>query len=88
MPESLTVEGIYAQIRAEFDGRITPESRLILKYDADSLVLFDADDEDLSSHSHIVITVHPNASRCAVVTSSRCRLRTILFCQNSSFVFG
>ena len=32
MPELLTVESIYAQIRAEFDGRITPESRLIVKY--------------------------------------------------------
>ena len=46
MPESLTVEDIYAQIRAEFDGRFTPDSRLILKYDANSLVLFDADDFD------------------------------------------
>lgn len=44
MPESLTVETIYAQIRAEFDGRITPESRLIVKYNGDVLVIYDAKD--------------------------------------------
>ena len=44
MPESLTVESIYAQIRAEFDGRITPESRLIVKYNGDVLVIYDAKD--------------------------------------------
>ena len=44
LPESLTVESIYAQIRAEFDGRITPESRLIIKYNGDVLVIYDAKD--------------------------------------------
>jgi hypothetical protein len=44
LPESLTVESIYAQIRAEFDGRITPESRLIIKYNGDVLAIYDAKD--------------------------------------------
>ena len=44
MPEPLNVESIYAQIRAEFDGRITPESRLIVKYNGDVLVIYDAKD--------------------------------------------
>ena len=44
LPESLTVESIYAQIRAEFDGRITPESSLIIKYNGDVLVIYDAKD--------------------------------------------
>ena len=42
MPESLSVENIYAQIRAEFEGRVTPESRLIVKYNGDVLVIYDA----------------------------------------------
>ena len=44
MPESLSVESIYEQIRAEFDGRVTPESRLIVKYNGDVLVIYDAKD--------------------------------------------
>ena len=44
VPESLSVESIYAQIRAEFDGRVTPESRLIVKYNGDVLVIYDAKD--------------------------------------------
>lgn len=44
LPESLSVESIYAQIRAEFDGRVTPESRLIVKYNGDVLVIYDAKD--------------------------------------------
>ena len=42
MPESLSVESIYAQIRAEFEGRVTPESRIIVKYNGDVLVIYDA----------------------------------------------
>ena len=44
LPESLSVESIYAQIRAEFEGRVTPESRLIVKYNGDVLVIYDAKD--------------------------------------------
>lgn len=44
MPEALSVESIYAQIRAEFEGRITPESRIIVKYNGDVLVIYDAKD--------------------------------------------
>ena len=44
MPESLSVESIYEQIRAEFGGRVTPESRLIVKYNGDVLVIYDAKD--------------------------------------------
>ena len=44
LPESLSVENIYAQIRAEFEGRVTPESRLIVKYNRDVLVIYDAKD--------------------------------------------
>jgi hypothetical protein len=45
IPESLTVENIYAQIRKEFEGRITPESRLIVRYSGDVLMMYDAKDE-------------------------------------------
>ena len=41
-----------------------------------------------NSHSHTVITVHPRASRCAVVTSSQCRFLAIFSSQNSTFDFG
>lgn len=44
MPESLSVESIYEQIRAEFGGRVTPESRLIVKYNGDILLIYDAKD--------------------------------------------
>ena len=50
MPEDLSAESIYAQIMAEFEGRITPESRLIIKYDRDALVIYDAKD----SFSHVI----------------------------------
>ena len=36
-----------------------------------------------NSHSHTVITVHPSASRCAVVTSSLCLFLAIFASQNS-----
>lgn len=44
LPEGLSAESIYAQIRAEFGGRVTLESRLIVKYDGDVLVIYDAKD--------------------------------------------
>jgi hypothetical protein len=44
MPEALSVESIYSQIRAEFEGRVTPESRIIVKYNGDVLVIYDAKD--------------------------------------------
>lgn len=42
VPESLSVDGIYAQIRAEFRDEITSENRLIIRYVNDALVIFDA----------------------------------------------
>ena len=45
IPESLTVENIYAQIRKEFEGRITAQSRLIVRYSGDVLMMYDAKDE-------------------------------------------
>jgi hypothetical protein len=42
IPETLTVESIYAQIRKEFKGRITPESMLVVKYTGDVLMMYDA----------------------------------------------
>lgn len=41
-PWNLTAEVIYAQIRSELGDKVTPESRLILKYEDDILVVFDA----------------------------------------------
>ena len=54
VPESLTVESIYAQIRAEFDGRITPESRLIVRYVGDVLVIYDAKDSLTLAISYLI----------------------------------
>ena len=45
MPDGLSAENIYAQIRTEFEGRVTPESRLIVKYDDDVLIIYDAKDD-------------------------------------------
>lgn len=42
MPENFNAETIYEQIRAEFEGRLTPESRLIVKYNGDVLIIYDA----------------------------------------------
>ena len=42
IPETLTVENIYTQIRKEFGGRITAQSRLIVKYNYGALMMFDA----------------------------------------------
>ena len=62
MPESLTVETIYAQIRAEFDGRITPESRLIVKYNGDVLVIYDAKDSFDLVISYLINVCKPQPS--------------------------
>ncbi len=64
MPESLTVESIYAQIRAEFDGRITPESRLIVKYNGDVLVIYDAKDSFDLVISYLINVCKPQPSPC------------------------
>ena len=42
MPENFNAETIYEQIRAEFEGSLTPESRLIVKYNGDVLIIYDA----------------------------------------------
>ena len=42
IPETLTVENIYAQIRKEFEGRIDENSRLIVMYRLGVLMMFDA----------------------------------------------
>ena len=41
IPQTLTVENIYAQIRKEFKGKITENSRIIVKYDDDVLMMYD-----------------------------------------------
>lgn len=41
IPESLTVENIYAQIRKEFEGRITEKSRLVVMYNMGVLMMYD-----------------------------------------------
>ena len=64
MPESLTVEGIYAQIRAEFDGRISPDSRLIVKYNGDVLVIYDAKDSFDLVISYLINVCKPQSSPC------------------------
>lgn len=63
MPESLTVESIYAQIRAEFNGRITPESRLIVKYNGDVLVIYDAKDCFSLAISYLINMCAPQRPR-------------------------
>ena len=60
MPESLSVEGIYSQIRAEFDGRVTPESKLIVKYNGDVLVIYDAKDSFSLVISYLINKCKPS----------------------------
>lgn len=60
MPESLSVEGIYSQIRAEFDGRVTSESRLIVKYNGDVLVIYDAKDSFSLLISYLINKCKPS----------------------------
>jgi hypothetical protein len=63
MPESLSVENIYAQIRAEFEGRVTAESRLIVKYNGDVLVIYDAKDSFSLVISYLINMCKPAAPR-------------------------
>lgn len=61
MPESLSVESIYAQIRAAFEGRVTPESRIIVKYNGDVLVIYDAKDSFSLVISYLINKCKPTA---------------------------
>lgn len=63
MPESLTAESIYAQIRSEFEGRVTPESRLIVRYDGDVLVINDAKDSLTLAISYLINKCSPHRPR-------------------------
>ena len=71
VPESLSVESIYAQIRAEFDGRVTPESRLIVKYNGDVLVIYDAKDCFSLVISYLINMCKPASKRKAKLTGIR-----------------
>ena len=71
LPESLSVESIYAQIRAEFDGRVTPESRLIVKYNGDVLVIYDAKDCFSLVISYLINMCKPASKRKAKITGIR-----------------
>lgn len=71
VPESLSVESIYAQIRAEFDGRVTPESRLIVKYNGDVLVIYDAKDCFSLVISYLINMCKPTSKRKAKLTGIR-----------------
>ena len=59
MPEALSVENIYAQIRAAFEGRVTPESRIIVKYNGDVLVIYDAKDSFSLLISYLINKCEP-----------------------------
>ncbi len=63
LPKSLSVEGIYSQIRAEFDGRATPESRLIVKYNGDVLVIYDAKDSFSLVISYLINKCKPSIKK-------------------------
>lgn len=63
MPESLSVEGIYSQIRAEFDSRVTSESRLIVKYNGDVLVIYDAKDSFSLLISYLINKCKPSIKK-------------------------
>lgn len=71
VPESLSVESIYAQIRAEFDGRVTPESRLIVKYNGDVLVIYDAKDCFSLVISYLINMCKPASKRKVKITGVR-----------------
>ena len=58
LPVDLSVDYIYNQIRAEFGDKVTPESRLLVKYDGEALVIFDA-----KTHFDLVISYLIN--KCA-----------------------
>ena len=59
MPEALSVESIYAQIRAAFEGRVTAESRIIVKYNGDVLVIYDAKDSFSLLISYLINKCEP-----------------------------
>lgn len=63
MPESLSVENIYAQIRAEFEGRVTAESRLIVKYNGDVLIIYDAKESFSLIISYLINKCKPAAEK-------------------------
>ena len=71
LPESLSVESIYAQIRSEFDGRVTPESRLIVKYNGDVLVIYDAKDCFSLVISYLINMCKPASKRKVKITGIR-----------------
>ena len=45
MPESLSAENIYSQIRAGLEGTVTEQSRLIIRYEGDDLFICDVQDK-------------------------------------------
>lgn len=63
MPENFSAETIYEQIRAEFEGRLTPESRLIVKYNGDVLVIYDAKESFSLVISYLINMCAPPAPR-------------------------
>ena len=58
LPVDLSANFIYDQIRAEFGDKVTPESRLLIKYEGEALVIFDA-----QTHFDLVISYLIN--KCA-----------------------
>lgn len=54
MQESLTAESIYAQIRDAFNGRFTPENKLIVRYVRDGFVVYDAKDSLTLAISYLI----------------------------------
>ena len=71
MPESLSVENIYAQIREEFEGRVTPESRIIVKYNGDVLVIYDAKESFSLVISYLINMCKPAPKPKAKISSIR-----------------
>lgn len=63
MPDNFCAETIYEQIRSEFEGRLTPESRLIVKYNGDVLVIYDAKESFSLVISYLINMCTPPAPR-------------------------
>lgn len=63
MPDNFCAETIYEQIRSEFEGRLTPESRLIVKYNGDVLVIYDAKESFSLVISYLINMCPPPAPR-------------------------
>ncbi len=70
MPDNFCAETIYEQIRSEFEGRLAPESRLIVKYDGDVLVIYDAKESFSLVISYLINMYAPPAPR--KVKHARC----------------